>query len=191
MKKFLILLILSSSLFASDECNQRKMYLEEILANLKNAAVDLNLIKPEKYISYSLICEKDEFLAYTVTPRIFISEMLFEVFDYEDEVASVVAHELGHVILNHREAFITKKESVKREKKADEIGIKIHAQAGYHKDATAQAFKKVLKTKKLLGRFFYHFSSNGHPMPILRKRQFKKYSEKIPHYGNSWTNLKL
>lgn len=61
--------------------------------------------------------------------------------DSEDQLAFVIAHELGHYFLNHQFSNVEAKE---REYQADEFGLEVMSKAGFSGYAAYAVFEKIM-----------------------------------------------
>jgi len=136
--------------------------------------------------------------------NIMITTSLMELLDQDGELASIIAHEIGHCVYSHAEEYafrmfldiLSEKEGeqiVKRIKfrkdqefEADEYGAFLSVRAGYKVRDTLSAFEKMIK--KVGDDFSVEELSGDHPLwsqRIARLMKYRASMEEMPEYYNN------
>jgi predicted Zn-dependent protease len=164
--------------FASSEEEKVASYLQGIYRKLPQSN------KVKLVIDYFNPSDKRDAEAsyYISANTIVLSSQWLLHFDYEDEIAYILAHELSHGLLNHRSAsdFELSKQN---ELAADNLALELISSAGLNPCGSLTAFKKTRWVAFGFGSFLeFSYPEYGHPRFGRRIKEIKEFM--------SETNLK-
>jgi len=100
----------------------------------------------------------------------FINSGLEEALPQDDQLASVIAHEMAHVILGHSKANTDSTTRARMERDADALGVRLSLRAGFDPNAAARAIEVIGARargpiSRLLGLY-------GDHMPTPQRKSF-------------------
>ena len=127
--------------------------------------------KPVNSIEFCVV--NDEYIhAFAYPPNIVaISKGMYEDFRNDDEMASVLAHEVGHIVMNSRDGWIktSLEQSRTNEYKADQLAIEFSKKAGYEPSALTKWHWRIMGYRYRMGqRIVRDDSSSTHPSGLNR-----------------------
>ena len=73
----------------------------------------------------------------------FINSGLEEALPQDDQLASVIAHELAHVVLGHSKENTDSTTRARMEREADALGVRLSLRAGFDPNAAARAIEVI------------------------------------------------
>ena len=96
---------------------------------------------------------------------------MYRDFRNEDELASVLAHEVGHIVISKRRGWVKKslEECREEEYQADQLAVELTKKAGYDPTACGQHHWRTMGYAHRMGRsVFRDDSSSTHPSKLKR-----------------------
>lgn len=100
----------------------------------------------------------------------FINSGLEQALPQDDQMATVISHELAHVILGHRKLGAGSNDRAQMERDADALGVRLAMQAGFDPQAAARAIEVV--GTRLGNRDSRLLGLDGDHMPTQARRRF-------------------
>jgi len=108
--------------------------------------------------------------AYPLANIVAISKGMYEDFRNDDELASVLAHEVAHISMTGKGGHLpaTLEESRTHEFSADQLAVEFVTRAGFNPRRFMQCLWRYMGYKILAGDGFYHDKDSTHPSTIHR-----------------------
>ena len=100
----------------------------------------------------------------------FINSGLEQALPQDDQMATVISHELAHVILGHRKLGAGSNDRAQMERDADTLGVRLAMRAGFDPQAAARAIEVV--GARLGNRDSRLLGLDGDHMPTPARRRF-------------------
>ena len=135
-----------------DDLNER---IERVMTKLLESNQDEGNIR-EKNFTVSVVKRKIPSASVSADRRITISTMMMEMCNSDDELAFVLGHEMGHIILNHPFSNLS---VTRRQLEADKLGAKLAIKGHFNAEGGILIIKKMEQwaTKQLVADFFTLF----------------------------------
>ena len=108
---------------------------------------------------------------------VLISTGMYRDFRNDDEMAAILGHEVGHIVLCKDKGWVSKslKESRADEYQADQLGVEFANKAGYKPNAAAQWYWRIMGYRYRMGQdIFTDESSSTHPIELERIRAMNR-----------------
>ena len=108
--------------------------------------------------------------AYPLTNIVAISKGMYEDFRNDDELASVLAHEVAHICMDGKTGHLpaTLEESRAHESNADQLAVEFVTRAGFDPRRFMQCLWRYMGYRFLGGDGFYHDKDSTHPSTLHR-----------------------
>jgi predicted Zn-dependent protease len=110
--------------------------------------------------------------AYPLTHIVAISKGMYDDFRNDDELASILAHEVAHICMDGKTGHLptTLEESRAHEFNADQLAVEFVTRAGFDPRRFMQCLWRYMGYKFLGGDGFYHDKDSTHPSTVHRIR---------------------
>ena len=101
-----------------------------------------------------------------------ISKGMYEDFRNDDEMASVLAHEVGHIVMNSRDGWIktSLEQSRTNEYMADQLAVEFARKAGYEPSALTKWHWRIMGYRYRMGGNIHDHPQSTHPSTVHRIR---------------------
>ena len=126
---------------------------------------------PKHSVTFFVLNDRRFYAGACWTNIVIISTGMYRDFRNDDEMAAILGHEVGHIVLCKDKGWASKslKESRANEYQADQLGVEFANKAGYKPNAAAQWYWRIMGYRYRMGQdIFTDESSSTHPIELKR-----------------------
>jgi predicted Zn-dependent protease len=132
---------------------------------------------PKHSVTFFVLNDRGFYAGACWTNIVIINTGMYRDFRNDDEMAAVLAHEVGHIVLCKDKGWVSKslKESRADEYQADHLAVEFANKAGYKPNAAAQWYWRIMGYRYRMGLdIFTDESSSTHPIELNRIRAMNR-----------------